>query len=83
MSINSWKVLKRFQIVESIYLNTSSRIEVFSSYGASMEPSRSNLHIYLGINVINVLKSTFGESLFDIFSSSNRLSLLNLGQIIK
>ena len=53
MSINSWKVLKRF--VESIYLNTSSRIEVFSSYDASKEPSRSNLHIYLGINVINVL----------------------------
>ena len=48
-----------------------------------MEPSRNDLHIYLGINVINVLKLTFGKSLFDIFSSSNRLSLLNLGQIIK
>ena len=53
VSINSWKVLKRF--VESIFLNTSSRIEVFSSYDASMGPSRSTLHIYLGINVINVL----------------------------
>ena len=53
MSINSWKVFKRF--VESIYLNTSSRIEIFSSYDASVEPSRSTLHTYLGINVINVL----------------------------
>ena len=81
MSINSWKVLKRF--VESIYLNTSSRIEIFSSYDASLEPSRSTLHTYLGINVINVLGLSFGNSLFDIFSSSNRLSLLNLGQIRK
>ena len=81
MSIDSWKVLKRF--VESIYLNTTTRIEVFSSYDASMEPSRSTLHIYLGIHEINVLYLAFGKSLFDIFSSSNRLSLLNLGQIRK
>ena len=41
MSINSSTVLKRF--VESIYLNTSPRIEVVSSYEASMEPSISTL----------------------------------------
>ena len=77
MSINFWKVLKRF--IESIYLNTLFRIEEFLSYEASMEPSRSTLHIYLGIKVINVLLLTFEKS----FSSSNRLSLLNSGQIRK
>ena len=46
-----------------------------------MEPSRSSLHICLGIKVINVLHVllTFEKS----SSSSNRLSLLNLGQIRK
>ena len=48
-----------------------------------MEPSKSTLHIYLGINAINVLQLTFEKSLFDIFSSSNRLSLLILGHIKK
>ena len=53
VSSNCWKLLKRF--VESIYLNTASRIKVCSSYEAAMEPPRSTLHIYLGINVIYVL----------------------------
>ena len=43
VSIYSWKVLKRF--VDSIHLNASSRIEVFLSYDASLEPTRSTLHI--------------------------------------
>ena len=39
----SLKVLSR--CVESIYLNTLSKIEVFSSYEASAEPSSKIVHM--------------------------------------